>query len=322
VRSSTTSPARRGRASRAVVLGAVPAGALAVTAACSSSGSSGTSASPSASMSASATGLPTAPKDATLAAMVPSKLSTAGSAVVCTDASYAPNEFFATDNKTIIGMDVDLGHAIGQVLGVNFNFSNLPFDSIIPALGNRCDVGMSSFTDNLTRQKQVNFVDYFQAGTSFMQATAKPQTITGLDSICGMTVAVEKGTTEETDATTQSAACTKAGKKAVTVLAFPDQNGANLALTSGRAQIGMADQPVAGYQVSKSNGMIALVGNPYGVAPYGIALPKSADFKGLDTAIQGALQKLQTSGLYTQILNKWGVTSGGITTFTINGAKS
>ena len=55
--------------------------------------------------------------------------------------------------------------------------------------------------------------------------------------------------------------CKKGGKPNVTVLTFPDQNGANLALSSGRAQIVMADSPVASYAVKKSNGQFKLVGH-------------------------------------------------------------
>lgn len=301
-----------GRTVRAAVLGLTLAGALVLSAACSSSGGSASSPTPSTPAASSSV-------DATLAAQVPAKLKSAGKVVVCTDATYAPNEFFATDNKTIQGMDIDLGKAIGNVLGVPFEYTNLTFDSIIPALGNRCDLGISSFTDNLTRQKQVDFVDYLTAGVSFMQAAAKPQKVTGLDSLCGLTVSVENGTIEQTDAKTQAAKCKSEGKATLTVLAFPDQNAANLALTSGRAQVGMADQPVAGYIVSQSNGQIQLVGTPYGEAPYGIAVPKSAEYKGLATAIQGALTKLSASGEYTKILTKWGVQSGAVTSFPLNG---
>jgi polar amino acid transport system substrate-binding protein len=35
---------------------------------------------------------------------------------------------------------------------------------------------------------------------------------------------------------------------------YPDQNAANLALASSRAQVGMADSPVAAYIVKQSNG--------------------------------------------------------------------
>ena len=60
----------------------------------------------------------------------------------------------------------------------------------------------------------------------------------------------------------------------MTVLVFPDQNGANLALSSGRAELGMADSPVAAYAVKQSNGNFKLIGQTYGNAPYGIAMPK------------------------------------------------
>jgi polar amino acid transport system substrate-binding protein len=316
VRFSNTITTRRNRVFRTAMLGAALAGALAVSAACSSSGSNSNSATPTTSASSSV--------DAALAAQVPAKLKTANKVVVCTDASYAPNEFYATDNKTIQGMDVDLGKAIGDVLGVPFVYQNMGFDAIIPSLGSRCDLGISSFTDNLERQKTVNFVDYFTAGTSFMMATAKPvtQTLKGTDGLCGFTVAVEKGTVQADDATAAGKACVANAKPNVTVLVFPDQNGANLALTSGRAQLSMADSPVAAYQAQQSNGQITLTGASYGNAPYGIAVPKSSDYTGFDTAIQGALQKLSSNGTYTQILTKWGVENGAVTDFTLNGGTS
>ncbi len=124
-----------------------------------------------------------------------------------------------------------------------------------------------------------------------------------------MTVAVEKGTTQQADSTAQSKKCTSAGKKAVKVLTFPDQNGANLAITSGRAQVGMADSPVADYQVKKSSGQFKVVGTPYGTAPYGIALPK--DLK-LNQAVLDALKVLMSNGQYKAILTKWGIADGAI----------
>ena len=166
---------------------------------------------------------------------------------------------------------------------------------------------MSSFTDTKAREKVVDFVTYFSAGTSFYVKTDGGPAITGLSDLCGHTVAVEKGTTQETDATAQSVKCKAAGKKGVNVLTFPDQNGANLALTSGRAQVGMADSPVAAYQVKQSNGQFKLVGQPYGTAPYGIAIPKG---NGMAQPILDALKELMANGTYNAILTKWGIASG------------
>jgi polar amino acid transport system substrate-binding protein len=134
-------------------------------------------------------------------------------------------------------------------------------------------------------------------------------------------VAVEKGTTEESDAQGQSAKCKKAGKPTVNVLSFPDQNGANLALSSGRAQLGFADSPVADYQVKKSNGQFKLVGPSIANAPYGIAVAKNS---GLAQPMLAALKAVMADGKYKAILTHWGIAAGAIPTAQVklNGATS
>jgi polar amino acid transport system substrate-binding protein len=272
-----------------------------------------------------ATGSVAIVKDDTIAAEVPADIASKGALVIAVDASYAPNEFFAADNTTLQGWDIDLGHAIGTVLGLQFNFENAGFDGIIPGLASgKYDIGMSSFTDNAEREQTVDFVTYFSAGTSFyVNATGGPD-IKTLDDLCGHSVAVEKGTTQLDDATAQDSTCKTAGKAGVNVLAFPDQNGANLALSSGRAEVGMADSPVAAYQVQLSNGTFKLSGDAYGVAPYGIAIPRPAGAAPgtgpMSKPILDALNKLISTGAYLQILTQWGVEAGAITSPVINGA--
>jgi polar amino acid transport system substrate-binding protein len=178
---------------------------------------------------------------------------------------------------------------------------------------------MSSMTDTKEREKTLDFVDYYLAGTSFYTRASQPAAVNTLADLCGKTVAVEAGTTQQTDATAQNGKCTKAGKPGVTVLSFPTQSSVNLALSSGRAQLAMADSPVAAYQVKQSNGQFVLVGETYGKAPYGIALPKGSP---LAQPILGALKQLISDGAYGQILSQWGVQQGAITTPAINGATS
>jgi polar amino acid transport system substrate-binding protein len=266
-------------------------------------------------------------KDPKIAAEVPADIRAKGAITVAVDASYAPNEFFGPDNKTLEGWDIELGHALGTVMGIKFNFQNAGFDTIIPGLASgKFDLGMSSFTDTKEREKVVDFVTYFSAGTSFFVNANGGPDIETLDDLCGHTVAVEKGTTQLDDATAQSQKCQKEGKPKVTILAFPDQNGANLALSTGRAEVGMADSPVAAYQVKLSNGKFKLSGQPYGVAPYGIAIPRPAGSPPgtapLDKPILDALKKLIATGVYMKILEKWGVQQGAITNPVINGAIS
>ena len=196
-----------------------------------------------------------------VAAEVPAAYKKKGTLVVAADATYAPNEFIASNGKTVAGMDPDLANALGAVMGLKIKVVNATFDTIIPGLAaHKYDLGMSSFTDTKAREKVIDFVTYFLAGTSFYVAAKGGPAIGSLADLCGHTVAVERGTTQATDASTQTAKCKKQGKPGMTVSVFPDQNGANLALSSGRAQVGMADSPVAAYIVKQSGGRFKLSG--------------------------------------------------------------
>jgi polar amino acid transport system substrate-binding protein len=253
---------------------------------------------------------------------VPASIKSKGTLTVAADASYPPNEFVGSDGKTVVGMDADLMKALGDAMGLKVKVVNQTFDSIIPGLASgKYDVGASSFTDTKEREKTVDFVDYFIAGESFFTKASGGANISGLADICGKSVAVEKGTTEESDAQAQSAKCKKAGKPAVNVLSFPDQNGANLALSSGRAQLGFADSPPAEYQVKKSNGQFKLVGPSIENAPYGLAVPKNS---GLAQPMLAALKVLIANGKYKAILTHWGIQAGAIplAQVKLNGATS
>jgi polar amino acid transport system substrate-binding protein len=255
-----------------------------------------------------------------IAAQVPASIRSQGSLTVAADATYAPNEFIASDGHTVIGMDADLAHALGGVMGLKVNMVNATFDTIIPGLASgKYDMGMSSFTDTKARQQTVDFVTYFVAGTSFYVKSSGGPNITSLADLCGHKVAVEKGTTQQADSQAQASKCTSAGKPAVSVEIFNDQNAVNLALSSGRADVAMADSPVAAFQVKQSSGAFKLTGQPYGTAPYGIALPKN---NGMAKPVLAAMKALIADGTYKKILTKWGVQAGAITNPVINGATS
>ena len=273
---------------------------------CGGSSSSSTTSSTTASTTTASTG------SASLSAEVPGDVKKKGSLTVAADATYAPNEFIGTDGKTVVGMDADLAKAIGHVLGLKVNVVNATFATIIPGLASgKYDLGMSSFTDTKEREKTVDFVTYFSAGTSFYDKTDGP-TINSLADLCGHSVGVD-------DSTAQDAKCKKAGKAGVKVSQYTDQSQANLAISSGRQEVGMADSPVAAYIVEKSNGKFKLTGKSYNTAPYGIAIPKG---NGMAKPVQDAVKALMTSGTYATILKKWGVSDGAITNPQINGAVS
>jgi polar amino acid transport system substrate-binding protein len=255
---------------------------------------------------------------ASIEAQVPAAIKSKGTLTIATEAQYAPNEFLASDGHTIVGMDPDLMKALGEVMGLKVNMVNANFEAIIPGLAaGRYDLGASSFTDTKEREKVVDFVDYFSAGISFYAKSSANPGVTELKDLCGKSVAVEKGTVEQEEAEAQKKACAKEGKPSVTVLVYTGQNAVNLAVSSGRADLGMADSPVVAYQIKLSEGQFKLIGKSYAFAPYGIAIPKSS---GMTQPVYAALKQLIANGTYLKILEKWGIQAGAISAPKINGA--
>jgi polar amino acid transport system substrate-binding protein len=313
---------------RKPLLAALILSCVAFLAACGSSNSSSSassSAAPAAPASTS-TSTPAASSssggaNAAVANLVPAAIKSKGTLVVAADATYAPDEFIGPDGHTVVGMDADLAKAIAGVMGLKAKVQNATFDTIIPGLAaGKYDMGASSFSDNKEREKTVDFVDYFVAGESFITKASGGTAISSIADICGKTVAVEKGTTEEADAGTQSKKCQSSGKPAVKILSFSDQNQANLALSSGRAQLGFLDSPIAAYQVKQTGGQFKVVGAAYATGPYGLALPKG----NLAPAVLAALKVVMQNGMYDSILKHWGLTEGAIPAaqVKINGATS
>lgn len=259
-------------------------------------------------------------KDDSIAALLPEKIASAGKLVVGSDTSYAPAEYLDTDGTTPIGYDVDLAKAIAAVLGVEADVQSADFTGIIPAIGSKYDVGISSFTITAEREDAVNMVSYFQAGESFAVAKGNPEGITDPSSICGKTVGVQTGTWEADLLDEQVTQCQTDGKDAPTPLSYESQADVTTALIGGKADLMWADSPVIAYAITQSAGKLELAGEVRQVAPQGIVVSK--DDQPLTDAIQKAVQKLIDDGTYKKILDAWSNADGAITTAELNPAAS
>ncbi len=259
-------------------------------------------------------------KDDVLAAQVPADIRSAGTIKVGSDVAYAPVEFFDTDGTTIIGIDPDLAKALGDKLGVKFQFTNATFDGLIPAVrSKRFDVVISAMSDTKKRQAELDFVDYFNAGTSILVKKGNPENINTLDDLCGKTVALQRGTTQEDVAKAQQAKCTAAGKPQIKVLTFDKDTDALLQIKGGRAVADMNDFPVAAYNAKTSGGGndFEVVGEQIEAGPYGIGVRK--EDTQLRNALQAALKAIIADGGYDKVLAKWNVDKGALKTAAING---
>ena len=254
-------------------------------------------------------------KDAEIAKLLPDYVTKDGKLTIGMDTSYAPAEFLASDGKTPVGFDVDIAKALAGIFGLEADPETANFDSIIPAVGSKYDIGISSFTVTKERLEAVDFVSHFDAGSAWAVKKGNPNKIDTSD-LCGKKVAVQTATMQETAANELAKQCKADGKPALEVISSKLQTDVTTNVVTGKADVFYADSPVAGYAIAQTDGQLETLGKAEGVAPEGIVI-KKGDAQ-MDEAVQKAVQKLIDDGTYMKILKYWGVEDGAITKSEIN----
>ena len=250
-----------------------------------------------------------------IAASVPAEVRADGKLVIGVNVPYAPNEFTNSEGE-IVGFDVDLMDAVARTMGLTTEYRESEFDAIIPAVQDgTLDVGMSSFTDTLDRQKLVDFVTYFEAGTLWAQ-----QRGSAIDpsAACGLRVGVAHSVIQETvEIPAKSDACVAAGLAPIEKVVFSQQDNVTAALIAGEIDAMSADSPVTGFAIKLSGGALVPAGQVFDSAPYGWPVAKGSKLSG---PLLRALEHLIETGEYKTIATMWGVERGMISTPKLNGA--
>ena len=207
-------------------------------------------------------------------------------------------------------------------MGLKVKFVNAEFDSIIPVVGSKYDMSVSSFTVTSERTKSVNMVAYIKVGSRFNVAKGNPSKVDPSNplNLCGLTIGVQTGTSQEEAINTYSTNCTKASKKAINVKSYAKFGDATTALAGKALDATFADSPVADYAAKQTNGAVVAVGELVDPATQAIVINKND--AATTQAVQKAMQYLIDKGVWNQILTAWGIdTSQALKTATINPAE-
>jgi polar amino acid transport system substrate-binding protein len=244
---------------------------------------------------------------------LPERIRASGTIRFMTDASYAPMEQFAADGRTIIGFSPDLASALGSVLGVRAEMVQGNFYTSLDDLAaGDYDGVLSSMNDTAERRKKADFVDYFSAGTAILVQRGNPKGVTGFKDLCGLVVATERGTVQADLLQRSQRGC---ADDPMTIETFPTNADALVELRTGRASAVLNDYPPAAYLASDSRtkAYYQLASTvQYEPGLFGMAFAK--DDTALRDAVQAALNELIESGVYTELLQRWGLGSGAIAT--------
>lgn len=250
-----------------------------------------------------------------IVAMVPQAIADSGVLRNGASTDYAPAEFRADDGQTPIGYDVDMVKALGAVMGLEGVTTHAEFPTIIPGLGTKFDIGMSSFTITAERLEQVNMVAYAEVGSSYAVAVGNPK---GFDpsNPCGTTIGVQNGTFQYDYAQALSEQCVADGKESIEVMPHDLQTDVTTKVIGQQYDATFADSTVVGYAVLNSDGKLEQVGEVIESAPQGIAIAKNDEQ--LTAAVHAAMQYLMDQGYVNQIMGNFGAEGAALSTATIN----
>ena len=221
------------------------------------------------------------------------------------DPSFEP--FVFTQDGKLAGLDVELLNAMAAEGDFEVAYVVSSFNEIFDGLqSGKYDAAISAITVTEDRKQRVDFTaPYFESGKAPVSFYNPGQgiairtdntTITGPESlVAGVRVGVKQGTT---------GAAFAAENTAAEIVEFADAPEAIAALVAGEVDAVIVDIPViVDYIKRNPTAGIRITGGPVTEESYAIAVSKEKP--AVLALLDAALVKVQESGAYDQIYNRW-----------------
>ncbi|MET9157706.1 ABC transporter substrate-binding protein [Streptomyces parvulus] len=256
-----------------------------------------------------------------IAAQVPRKIRERGTLeVVDSSGSAAPLTFFATDNKTVIGVEPDIASLVADVLGLELRTNAVSWENIFVGLDSaKYDVGFSNITVTEERKEKYDFATYREDNLAFEARKDSGLKVTGPEDVAGRTVAVSSGTNQEKLLIEWSKENEKAGREPVDIKYYQNESDTYLALRSGRIDLYLGPNPTAAHHVA-TTGRTEVVGTHSGAGTtlQGLIAATTKKDSGLVEPLAEALDHVIGNGTYAKVLERWGLSDEAVTKSEIN----
>jgi polar amino acid transport system substrate-binding protein len=255
-----------------------------------------------------------------IAAKVPEKIRATGKLVVGGSAGTAPPlRFYATDDKTPIGVETDLAVLIAGVLGLEAQLEATSWENLFISLDSGAySVGLSNITVTEERKEKYDFATYrldtlaFEAKKGGTWRVAKPE------DVAGKVIAVDSGTNQEKILVDWSRSNEARGLPATDIKYYQKSSDYYLALESGRIDAYLGPNPTSAYHVATS-GKTEVIGTlSGGGAIVGKIAATTKKGSGLAEPIAEAVDHLIANGQYAQVLDRWGLAGEAVEKSEIN----
>lgn len=226
---------------------------------------------------------------------------------VATNIANVPFEF-QDGNGTLMGFEVDLLRLVGEKLGKDVEFQEMPFQSLFVAVqSSRSDVAIGSITITPARLESVSFSQPIFDADQCLTVGAK----SGIDSVeamTGKTLAVITGTTGEIWATANEATL-----KFASVGRYDGNQEPMMDIATGRIDGFVHDCPIDAYYI-RDKPQFAIVASIPTNEQFGLMFPKDSPL--LDS-VNTTITELKESGEMAALHEKWFGMAAGAESSTI-----
>ena len=228
------------------------------------------------------------------------KLVKEGKLLIATSPDFPP--FENLENGEMVGLDIEIGKAVAEKLGLEPEFVSLQFDSILTAVaaGTQADVGISGLTVDPERAKTVDFSDSYYVDDLSVAVMKNNADITAdnADEALnkeGVVIAVQSGTSGET--------YVKENYPKATVQPYGNSTDAFAALQSGQANAVCTNKAVVERMLANAYTDAQVVKSIATGEEYAVAVAQ--ENKALTAAINKALEELQADGTIDDLVAKY-----------------
>ena len=215
----------------------------------------------------------------------------AGKMTVATSPDFPP--FESLENNEVVGIEVEIMKLIAKDLGVEIEFVQMDFDSVLVGIqAAKYDCAMSGITKSAEREKNMLFTNPYYNAAQVIVVKADSAIKTKAD-LAGKTVSVQTGTTAETGCQDEK----------ITTQGYTANADAKAALTTGKVDAWVVDNLTALQMVEEGDGLVVLE-EKMTEEPYAFAFAFGSE--DLVAEINKSLEKLINDGTVEKIFTDFG----------------
>ncbi len=217
----------------------------------------------------------------------------AGKMTVATSPDFPP--FESLEGGKVVGIEVDIMNLIAKDLGIEIEFVQMDFDSVLIGIqAAKYDCAMSGITRDADREKNMLFTDPYYNAAQVIVVKAD-SAIKGKADLKDKIVSVQTGTTAESGC----------GDEGIQVQGYTANADAKAALTTGKVDAWVVDNLTAIQMVEEGDGLVILE-EKMTEEPYAFAFAFGSE--DLVAEINKSLAKLIADGTVEQIFTNYGET--------------